>query len=87
MSTNCWKAKAAFLWGGGSKGAHEGDPVRVRVRLDVSSQIPTRHPLRHNLEGTECYTYKRDNVDMFQLFPHHGLLVQHLLKPLEDSEQ
>ena len=50
---------------GVSEGTHKGDPLRLWLRLDMSGQIPARHPLRHNLEGGECYTYKWDDVVVF----------------------
>ena len=74
------------MFRGGVKGAHKVDSVRTWVRLDVSGQIPIRHPFRHNLEGVESYTYERNDVGVRQPFPYQGLSEQHLLEPLENGE-
>ena len=49
---------------------------------DVFHQIPTRHPIREELEWVDGDTHKRDDVWMYQMFPRHRHLVEGLLVPL-----
>jgi len=61
------------------KEAHESNPICVRVRIDVSRQISSRHPLRCNLEGVGSCTCERDDVGVFEPLPHQSFPVKHLL--------
>ena len=53
-------------------------PIRVWVSPNVIRQDSARHPFRNELKGVGSDAEERDNVLMFQTFPHDSLLVEGL---------
>ena len=43
---------------------------------DIFRKVTTGHPIRDELKGTGGDTLKKDDILMFQVFPHHGNLVE-----------
>ena len=58
--------------------------VCVRVPVDVLQQIPTRHPIRNELEGGNSYAPEGDDVHVLHVLPCDSLLVR-LLGPFEND--
>ena len=61
---------------GRNKWAHEVNQVRVTIIPDIFSQLSTRHPFRHELEGFEGDALEGYNVGMIEALPHHGFLAK-----------
>ena len=60
------------------KNTDDVQSIRVWVVRDVFHQIPTRHPIRNELEWVDGDTQKGEDVRMCQMFPHHRHLVEGL---------
>ena len=69
------------------KEAHKSNPICAWVRINVSRQVSTRHPLRHNLEGVDSYTFKWDDVGVYQSLPYQSFLENHLSALSVNNEQ
>jgi len=48
------------------------------VVYDVLQQVPTRHPLRNEVEGIGSDTEQGEDVWVCQVFPHYSLFAESL---------
>lgn len=53
-------------------------PVYIRVLIDVLPEIPVRHPIQNELEGSGSNSQQGNDVWMFQVSPRYGFLAERL---------
>ena len=60
----------------GKRDAHESEPIRIGVFLDVFWQVATRHPFRDELVVVDGNAQQGQDIRVCQMFPCYSLLAE-----------